>query len=150
MLLIAASLALLVVYAGVKLLIQSKRETLGNLYKCAAWFFIVSGFFTLFIAIISCIAMFFMHGAKMMMMHKEGKMMMHKEGKMFGHDSMCKYNKGSMKMMKCKHGGCGESCSGNCCGGCNDNMNYCRKDMGKCCSYMDYCKPDSMKNAHKP
>jgi predicted membrane protein len=136
MLLIAASLALLVVHAGVKLLIQAKRETLGNLYRCAAWFFIISGFLTLLIAIICCIAMFFVHGAQMMMkMHKENKMM-------FDQDHMGMHHKGNMKMMKFHHGWNNEDC--------NENMNCCSKEMSKCCSYTDYCKTDSLKHVHKP
>jgi hypothetical protein len=47
MLLIAVSLALLVVYAGVKLLIQAKKEILGNGYRFVAWLFIIAGFLTL-------------------------------------------------------------------------------------------------------
>jgi hypothetical protein len=41
-LLVAVALALLVIYAGIKLLIQVKKEALGNLYKIAAWGLIIA------------------------------------------------------------------------------------------------------------
>ena len=54
MLLIACSLALLVMYAGVKLLAQIQKESLGHLYKYFSWFIIIMGF--LMLMCIGCFA----------------------------------------------------------------------------------------------
>ncbi len=54
MLLIACSLALLVMYAGVKLLALTQKEALGNLYKYFSWFTILMGF--LLLMCVSCFA----------------------------------------------------------------------------------------------
>ena len=129
-LLVASSLALLVVFAGVKLLIQVNRETLGNLYKCAAWFFIISGFVILASTGACCIVMCFKYGAKMM--HKAHKMMMGGEGHyMKGGD------KSHKKMMKYHCAGQHE--------GCRSNMNCCRYEMDQCYGHKDVCKTDTMK-----
>jgi len=93
MLLIATALALLVVYAGVKLLIQVKKETLGNLYKGAAWFFIVAGFATLASAGALCVAKCVKYGTKMM--YREHRM---RGGD--GYNDMKKRYKHHKKMMK--------------------------------------------------
>jgi len=55
MLLIACSLALIVIYAGMKLLAQTKREVLGNLYKYVSLFLVTIGF--LLLICISCCGM---------------------------------------------------------------------------------------------
>jgi hypothetical protein len=129
MLLVAASLALLVVYAGVKLLIQTQKETLSNLYRCAAWFFIIAGFFMLVITGACCIAMCCKYGSHMM--HKEHKMMGGDNDYMKGDHHM-----GYNKMMKYHHGHDEDY---------NMYINCCGSQMGKCCSYMDACKTDTAK-----
>ena len=59
MFLIAASLALLVIYAGVKLLIQVKKEILGSSYWRTAWLFIIAGFLVLICTGARCIYIFY-------------------------------------------------------------------------------------------
>jgi len=66
MILIAASLALLVIYAGVKLLIQAKKEILGSSYRRAAWSFIIAGFIILACACVHCTAMYHRYGTHIM------------------------------------------------------------------------------------
>lgn len=95
MLLVASALSLLVIYAGVKLLIQIKKEMLGNLYRSAAWFFIIAGFFILACAGACCIAMCCRYGARMM--HKETKMAGYRD------HEMKDYHKEFKKMMKHHH-----------------------------------------------
>ncbi|MBI2270400.1 MAG: hypothetical protein HYU69_08600 [Bacteroidetes bacterium] len=124
-LLVATSLALLVIYAGIKLLIQTKQENLGNLYKGASWFFIIAGLLTLVCIGACCIAMCCKYG--MHMMHK-------------GHH-MKGYHDGYKKEMKYHHGKMDE--------GCIINFNCCGSEMAKCCSYMDYCKQDTIKYNRK-
>jgi hypothetical protein len=128
-LLIAASLALLVIYAGVKLLIQTKKESLGNLYRAASWFFIIAGFLTLACTGACCIALCCKYGAKMM--HKQHKMMG------YGEDYQMKdHHKGYKYMMK-RHW---DSRDG------SDKIiiNCCGNGIEKCCDYRDICKPDTM------
>ncbi|MGZ3901314.1 MAG: hypothetical protein ACXVNM_00805 [Bacteroidia bacterium] len=129
MLLIASSLALLVVYAGVKLLIQSKKEALVNQFRYAAWFFIVAGFLILACTGAFCIAMCCSYGAKMM----------HGQHSMMGSEGHCmKEHQGEYKkMMKYHHQYEG--------GGCMINRNCCDSQMEKCCDKSNMCKPDSMK-----
>jgi hypothetical protein len=130
MLLIGSSLALLVIYAGVKLLIQVKRETLGHIYNGAAWFFIIAGFLILVCAGACCIAMCCKYGTRMM--HKEYKMMGGNRG------DMERYHKSHKKMMKYHHMKHSE--------GSVVNTNCCGTEMDKCCDYMNVCKRDSLKN----
>lgn len=131
-LLVANSLALLVIYAGIKLLIQTKRESLGNIFKAASWFFIISGLLTLACIGACCIAMCCKYG--MNMMHKKHGMMW--DGK--EHHMMKDYHDKYKKKMKYHHGAMEE--------GCTINLNCCGTEMGKCCSYMDYCKMDTTKS----
>jgi hypothetical protein len=124
MLLISSSLALLVIYAGVKLLIQTKKELLGNLFRCAAWFFIIAGFLTLVCTGACCIAMCCKYGSKMM--HKEHKMMG------YGDEGMKWHFKDYNKMRHHKEYG-GYCCSEGNCGGsgefkCSDHSNACHLD----------------------
>lgn len=128
MILVASALALLVIYAGVKLLIQTKRESLSNLFRCAAWFFIIAGFLTLACAGACCIILCCKYGMKMM--HKEHAIMGD------GHDGMKGYHKRHKKMMK-YHPPHGE--------GSIVNINCCDHEMNKCCDYMEVCKMDSVK-----
>jgi hypothetical protein len=129
MLLIAASLALLVMYAGVKLLIQIQKEILGNPFRFAAWFFIIAGFLVLALTGACCIAMCCKYGSHMM--HKN---------KMMEDDYLEGHHMGYKKMMKCHYEGSDEDCTRHCCG----------NEMVKCCSYMDACKMDTTKINHKP
>ena len=127
-LLVASSLALLVVYAGVKLLIQSKKETLGHLYHCASWFFIIAGFLILACAGACCIAMCCKYGTHMM--HQKHMMADDEED-----EHMHKgYNQ--MKMMKFHHHEKED--------GCMVHIN-CYGDMEKSCKYIDFCKMDTVK-----
>jgi len=75
--LIAASLALLVIYAGVKLLIQIKKEILGSSFRRAAWFFIIAGSLILICTGARCIYMGSKYRAHMM--HMENKTMYNDE-----------------------------------------------------------------------
>jgi hypothetical protein len=143
MLLVSTSLALLVIYAGVKLLIQTKKETLGSLFRYAAWFFIIAGFFTLAATGAACLAVCAKYG--MHMMHKN-KMMGDERYMMGHHKKMMGHHKDHKKKMKYYHGesdrdctvnincGCGIMCK------CDDNDSGCKCDGGA------MCKPDSMKN----
>jgi hypothetical protein len=126
-LLIAGSLALLVVYAGVKLHIQTKKETLGNPYRCAAWFFIVSGFLILACSGACCIAKCCKYG--MGMMHKEKMMGYGGDGDMKQHDHF-------KKKMNCHYHEEEGQCEAECCS----------RKMERCCSYMEVCKKDSIGN----
>lgn len=71
MLLIAASLAILVIYAGVKLLIQAKKEILGSSYRRAAWCFILAGFIILICTGAHCAAMCNRYGTHFMCWENE-------------------------------------------------------------------------------
>ncbi len=75
MLLIACSLALLVMYAGVKLLAQIQKESLGKLYCYFSWFMIVSGF--LMLLCIGCFAVIRCCHYPERMMEEKYKMMNH-------------------------------------------------------------------------
>ena len=71
MMLIAFALALLVIAAGMKLLIHTKKELLGNFYKFVSWFVIVMGFLMfLFIGCSTC-RMCFKHERMMKMMEEK-------------------------------------------------------------------------------
>lgn len=131
MLLIAASLALLVMYAGVKLLIQIQKEIPGNLFRFAAWSFIIAGFLVLILTGACCIAMCCKYGSHMMYNNK-----MMKDDYLEGHYM------GYKKMMKYHHGEPDEDCI--------LNRHCCDNEMGKCCSYIDACKRDTTKINHKP
>jgi len=73
MLLIACSLALLVMYAGVKLMAQIQKESLGKMYCYFSWFMIISGF--LMIMCIGCFAVIRCCHYPEQMMEKKYKMM---------------------------------------------------------------------------
>jgi hypothetical protein len=112
MLLVAGSLALLVVFAGVKLHIQTTKETLGHIYKCASWFFIIAGFLILACAGACCIAMCCRYGSSMMgkghrMMEMHHHMMEEHHCDGYSHMGFMEHE----KMMKHKHGMCGEECN---------------------------------------
>lgn len=105
MLLTGVSLALLVVYAGVKLLIQVKKESLSHLYKFAAWFFIIAGLLILLCGGISCVVKCCKYGAHMM---KKGS---HHDyyKQSWEHDKMKGYSCGCDGMQMC-HCGSGNAC----------------------------------------
>jgi len=127
MLLASVSLALLVVYAGVNLLIQTKKEVLGTLYKCTAWFFIIAGFVTLtFTGGAMCfkMAMHMMHGKEMMEGHIG-----------YGGHHMKGYKMDHKNMMKYHHMGMGK----NCC-----MTDDCCRMMSKHDMNMEECKKDTM------
>jgi hypothetical protein len=126
--LVAAPLAILVIYAGLKLLIQTKKEMLGNFYRYASWFFIISGFFILVCAGACCIVMCCKYGSKMM--HKEHKMKRHYEGRYMEDD---RSHKGMMKSCHCDRD-MDRKVVANC--GCGERL--------KCCDYNEVCKMDTM------
>lgn len=126
MLLIACTLALLVIVAGMKLMAQTQKDNLGNLYKYVSWFVVVMGFLCLL-----CVGM---HCA-MRCCHKHERMNRHCE--MYMHEGcdggMMNCNRGMMGgcMM---HQGCDEMMGNSNCnmsGSCN-NMGNCKEDMGSC------------------
>lgn len=104
MLLIAASLAFLVIYAGIKLLIQTQQETLDKLYKYVACLFIAAGFFILAgAACLSLVHFCYKGGAMMERRHRimEGK---HEgKGPMMDHTNMEHYRM-MMGNMSCSDG----------------------------------------------
>ena len=51
MILIAASLSLLIIYAGTKLLMKARKEMLGRFFNFISWFIITGGFVLLFCSI---------------------------------------------------------------------------------------------------
>lgn len=147
-LLVASSLALLVVYAGIKLLIQCRKETLGVLYRCASWFFIASGLLILLTAGACCIAMCCNYGMHMMMNKKQGHM-----GAYHGHYRMDEREmddyKGHKRMQKCyqdRMDGCGmQKCCQDKTGGCG-NATWCSREKDDCCQQGDHsCKRDTSK-----
>lgn len=110
MLLIASSLTLLAIYAGVKLLIQTQKENLGALYKCVSWFIIIMGFLTL-----TCIMC-----QSVIHYHRKGEARMEKKIRMMG---SCHAN--NTCMMRGGH-------LGYCMMGCGSQI----KMMGGCCNRM--------------
>lgn len=148
-LLVAVALALLVIYAGIKLLIQEKKEALGMLYKCAAWGFIIAGKLLIVVIVIAGIVVCLRHG---WIMRNKGKMKhddmyeqmdhhgMHQKMMMMHHGGMEGMHGGGMDDMNCcsmmgehcsmmgKHGGMGGACSMGSAGGgdcCEGNMMNC-------------------------
>jgi hypothetical protein len=131
MLLIATSLALLVMYAGVKLLIQIQKEILGSPFRFAAWFFLIAGFLVLALTGACCIAMCCKYGSHMMY-----------KNKMMKEDYLEEHHMGYKKMMRYHYGGPDEDCT--------LNRHCCDGKITKCCSYMDACKVDTTKISRKP
>jgi len=149
MLLIACSLALLVIYAGMKLLAQTNKETLSNLFKYVSWFLVIMGFFMLL-----CIAAFGVmrcchKGQRMMDMESKFRMM---EEKHHGNACMMKDHMGSSMMMhdcQRKMGGCcGGMMNGGCSGGemeggCGEHKGYHEKMDGECNRMKEGCDENS-------
>ncbi len=161
LLLISTSLALLVTYAGVKLLMQVQKDELNNLYKYVSWFFIITGLFTLLITL--C---FFMIKVK-----NQGEIIMKENFKNHGIGINNNELDACMKIYGCeiKHAKCcikAMTLNNNCCESRiknNDNKpNYYYKyndhkfnywmdwnnDKSQKCNRnnMDGCKKDSIKN----
>jgi hypothetical protein len=129
MLLIASSLALLVVYAGVKLLIQSGKEALGRPYQCGAWCFIIAGFLILACSGICCIAKCCRYGQHMMMMKEH---MLMKRDHSWERDMREDHHE---KMMRHHHHG-EEACM--------EEMICCPEHMVKCYVFKgEDCKTDT-------
>jgi hypothetical protein len=140
MFLIASTLALLVIYAGIKLLIQVQREALGHLLKCVSWFFIIAGFLIIFCAGL-CAVVKFCH---------TGKGRMKKEYKM---KNEWRKNEHAQHM-QCG-GGCGQQQMGGCCGSCGsmgaNNKTCMMPGMNECsCKDMNeaWYRKDSMKRGN--
>jgi hypothetical protein len=147
-LLIAGALALLVIYAGIILLIQVKREALGNPYRIAAWGLIIAGKLLLILIAVGCVVACLRFGMKMRKgrmkqgyenyegmgyHHKMHAKMMHDMGGMDGMGSHPMGGMGSCKM----DGTCGM-------------QNHCKMngvEGGKdcCANMMMNCAADSVK-----
>ncbi|HTA83979.1 MAG TPA: hypothetical protein VK783_13635 [Bacteroidia bacterium] len=138
MCIIAFTLGLLVIVAGMKLLAQTQKDNLSNLFKYVSWFVIVMGFLSLIGTGLHC-AMNCCHRHEHRMMMRECRMM----------DNDCDEMQGCGNMMHCQHGmgmmrgdgGCMMH-SGNCgmggsCNMGNDNCNMgggcCKEGMGSEC-----------------
>ena len=74
MCIIAFTLGLLVIVAGMKLLAQTQKDNLGNLFKYVSWFVIVMGFLSLLGTGLHC-AMNCCHRHEHRMMMRECRMM---------------------------------------------------------------------------
>ena len=98
MLLIACSLALLVIVAGMKLLAQTQKETLSNLYKYVSWFTVIMGFLILICIGCRMVIHGFHHGDRMM----EGRGHMMEEG-YFTSPPMMGSQRGDCMMMQDCH-----------------------------------------------
>jgi hypothetical protein len=120
MFLIASALSLLVVYAGMKLLALTKKDTLGNGYKAVSWILIIMGFLILLCSIA--------HGV---MHHRANRMMMQTEMRDdgWGGRHMGGMNWHHDMMMR---GGCCDGMKDDCCGGMKDDG--CHDGMGSSCS----------------
>jgi len=134
MLLIAFALALLVIVAGMKLLAQTQRESLGNLYKYVSWFVVVMGFLCLI-----CVGMHCAMRCHMRHMHR-----MDNRCEMYGHEGcgeMMHCNRGMTGGCMMHQGGCDEMMNnGNCNmggGSCNHMSGNCTEDMGSNCNMGD-------------
>lgn len=128
MLLIACTLALLVIIVGMKFLAQVQKENLGNLYKYVTWFVIIMGFLCLL-----CI------GARCALRHcsKYNSCTMQQNCPMMDHDGCS--GMGNM-------GGCGNMMG--CCNHCMMNRG-CNEDMrGGCGNMSDKCQHESQCPEH--
>jgi len=122
MLLIAFILALLVIVAGMKLMAQAQRESLGNLYKYVSWFVVVMGFL--------CLLGAGLHG--IIRCHRNHCERMEMRCEMSTHN-------GCNEMMHCNHGMM-SSCMMHG-GGCNDMMESgCTRSDGNCTHMNGDCK----------
>jgi hypothetical protein len=116
--LIAFALALLVIAAGMKLLIHTKKELLGNFYKFVSWFVIAMGFLMFVFICCSAGRMCFKHERMMKMMEEKHHSFYDKMGDGAGcfrmmqgcccDGMMMKHHGGMMKYHGCKVGECDE------------------------------------------
>ncbi|HWY11648.1 MAG TPA: hypothetical protein VN026_10005 [Bacteroidia bacterium] len=148
MLLIGCSLALLVIYAGMKLMAQTEKENLGKMYKYVSMFLVVMGFLMISGAA-CCGIMRCCHRGHEMMERKE-RMMEERcfgnscMGGQMGHHNMMFRQR--MNMEGCcegmmMNGSCGMMMRG---GGCEGEMNGCHgKMMGKCRGDNEECDEES-------
>jgi|SRR6185312_824389 len=153
MLIIALPLALIAIVFGMKLLAQTKKDNLGNLFKYVSWFVIVMGFLVTLCIGCRAVMRHCCHGGEHEMMMKKRCMMMDDDNCYMGHMGGCS----NMNMMGCHHmmggccggmmmmhGGCGNM-GGGCCnmdndcdgGQCHDGMKSCCKDGDKGCKEDD-------------
>lgn len=112
MCIIALSLALLAIVAGMMLMAQTKRETLGSFFKFVSWFVVIVGFLGIICLGVHCIVMRCHHGC---MMGKERMGMMDMRGG---------------RCMDSRMNSCCNMSTGSCCGG----MMGCRDGMMKGCN----------------
>ncbi|MGP8217542.1 MAG: hypothetical protein ACLQQ4_18380 [Bacteroidia bacterium] len=161
MLLIAFTIGLLVIVAGMKLLAQTQKENLGILYKYVSWFVVIMGFLSLICVGMHCIVNHCRNAEKCRMENR------------YGMDDGGYYNMhGCNDMMRCNHrmgggncmmmhggcdggmgnGSCDNMCNG---GGCKDGQSCgsmgpnCRMNDGGNCNSMD-CGNCPMKGGECP
>lgn len=148
--LIACSIALLVIYAGTKLLIQSKKEALGKLYLGISWFLIIAGLFVVMGS--ACFACMSHCGGNRGMMEKKCIIMeerssgvgMMEHRKMMGHPMSMKGCSGMMEEdcnMQMMQGSCG---MGSMSGRCMHHGQDCESACGSDCKHRSGCKHRGM------
>ncbi len=140
MLLIQCSVSLLVVYAGMKLLAKTQKETLGNFHKYVSWFLIIMGFLMFGCACCCCIKRC-CGNERMMRMEKNCRMEMNCNG---GGCMMEVPMNCPPPMMGCNHGRpmCGGHGNGMMMGGrCGEhNMNGCGGNQSRCGEMNEECE----------
>jgi hypothetical protein len=116
MLLIASALALLAIYAGMKLLALTKKEGLGNGFKYISWFIVIMSFLILICVGAHCLMHCCLRGEHNMMRTemRDGNWGNRHMGEMYRHDGMM------------RDGGC---CGGMKDGACGDGMGSCNGAM---------------------
>src|ERR1700722_238780 len=121
-------LALLVIVAGMKLLAQTNKDNLGNIYKYVSWFVIVMGTLCLLCAGLHCAMKCCHRGHEGM---EERCMMMRMHGdcdEMRGGCNNMMYYHGGMGGCMMHHGCCNEMMSN----GCSENMGGSCKEGSEC------------------
>jgi len=139
MLLIATGVALLVIFAGMKLLAQTKKDALGNMFKYVSWFITIMGFLMLLCVGAHCIMRHCHRGGHCMMMKTEMRSGGCGSGEMGGMNSC---HRGMMMGGSCCGGMMNGYSNGNSCcattmgGGCNGGMmnKECNEEMGSSCN----------------
>ncbi len=148
MICIAIPLALLVIVAGMKLMAQTQKDGLGNLYKYVSWFVVVMGFLFLMCAGLHCaMKCCHRHEQRCMMMERRCEM---NEG--CGGDEMMHCNHGNMMGGCMMHRGACDEMMGNG-GSCNmggscKEGSECKERMGSNCNMGDGGSCPMMKNGH--
>ena len=134
MLLIAFTLALLVIVAGMKLMAQAQKESLGNLYKYVSWFVVVMGFLCLLCVGMHCAMRCHRNHCERM----ENRCEMHEHS---GCNEMMHCNHGMMGGCMMHNGGCNEMMEGGNCNMGNGNCNHmggdCKEKMESNCEMGD-------------